>query len=359
MVLTRAVCLECLLGALLLAMAPPSRAEHLPIKTYTIADGLASDGINRIIRDSHGYLWFCTREGLSRFDGYTFTNYAKAQGLPGREVNDLLETRDGVYWVATDVGVYRFDPVGRAAVQSNLATTEPSRSGKPGESAAEPMFVAYYLSIEQKPYNATVLLENHAGVIWCGTTLGVYQLALSGEQRVFRFVDMGMPMSYGEPYVLTLLEDRQGALWIGTMLGGLYRYLPDGFIEHYTRQQGLLTNDVRALVEDREGRLWVGTRAGLCLLVSNPNPHQPIVARALTKKDGLAANEVESLFQSADGRLWVGMFGGLSSFVPGAGASALSISSYTTRNGLTDISVSAIAEDRDAEAGSRRLYDLS
>ena len=84
------------------------RAEHLPIKTYTIADGLAHDLINRIKRDSHGYLWFCTHEGLSRFDGYTFTNYAKEQGLLGRDVNDLLETRDGVYWVATDAGVFRF-----------------------------------------------------------------------------------------------------------------------------------------------------------------------------------------------------------------------------------------------------------
>ena len=156
-----------------------------------------------------------------------------------------------------------------------------------------------------------------------------------------------MPMSYGEPYVQTLLEDRHGALWVGTMGSGLYRHLSDGHTERYTTQQGLLTNDIRALLEDREGHLWVGTRAGLCLLVSNPKPNQPIVARAFTKKDGLAANEVRSLFQSADGRLWVGMFGGLSSFVPAGDGSASQISSFTTRNGLTDIGVWAMAEDRE------------
>jgi ligand-binding sensor domain-containing protein len=85
-----------LVVGLVLALAPVIHAEHLPFKTYTIADGLAHDLINRIVRDSHGYLWFCTHEGLSRFDGYTFTNYAKAQGLLGRDVNDLLESRDGV-----------------------------------------------------------------------------------------------------------------------------------------------------------------------------------------------------------------------------------------------------------------------
>jgi hypothetical protein len=34
------------------------------------------------VRDSRGFLWFCTREGLSRFLGYTFTTYGTEQGLP-------------------------------------------------------------------------------------------------------------------------------------------------------------------------------------------------------------------------------------------------------------------------------------
>src|SRR6266567_2778635 len=74
-----------------------ARAERLPIKTYTTADGLAHNDVNRIVRDSRGFLWFCTFEGLSRFDGYTFTTLGAAQGLPSQVVNDLLETRDGQY----------------------------------------------------------------------------------------------------------------------------------------------------------------------------------------------------------------------------------------------------------------------
>ena len=256
----QAACLLCLIAGLLLSLVSASRAEQLPIKTYTTADGLARDQINRIVRDSRGFLWFCTREGLSRFDGYTFTNYASAQGLLGRNVNDLLETRDGVYWVATDAGVFRFNPAGRAAAQSNSQMkAEPSKSTKAGEPSAEPMFIAYYLSGEQKPYYATRLLEDHKGVIWCGTSVGVYQLDRSGEQWSFRFVDMGMPMTnFDEPFVQTLLEDRQGALWCGTRGSGLYRHLPDGHTQRYNTQQGLPTNDIRALLEDSDGHLWVG-----------------------------------------------------------------------------------------------------
>src|SRR5262249_30494570 len=91
---------HCLL-LILLAMSTFARAERLPIKTYTPIDGLAHNFINKIVRDSRGFLWFCTGDGLSRFDGYTFTNYGTDQGLPHREVADLLETRSGEYWVAT------------------------------------------------------------------------------------------------------------------------------------------------------------------------------------------------------------------------------------------------------------------
>src|SRR5437762_1455956 len=59
----------------LLALAPVAQGERLPIKTYATADGLAGNQVNKIIRDSRGFLWFCTGDGLSRFDGYAFTNF--------------------------------------------------------------------------------------------------------------------------------------------------------------------------------------------------------------------------------------------------------------------------------------------
>src|SRR6476660_6062348 len=98
---------------LLLCLATHSseiHAERLPVKIYTTADGLARDQINRIVADSHGFLWFCTVEGLSRFDGYKFKNYTQEQGLPHRNINDLLETAEGDYLVATSNGLAVFNP---------------------------------------------------------------------------------------------------------------------------------------------------------------------------------------------------------------------------------------------------------
>ena len=84
--------------------------ERLPVKIYTTADGLGHNRVGRIVRDSRGFMWFCTFEGLSRFDGYGFTTYTVDHGLPSPVVNDLLETRDGQYWVATAAGLCRFNP---------------------------------------------------------------------------------------------------------------------------------------------------------------------------------------------------------------------------------------------------------
>ena len=81
-----------------------NQAERLPIKSYPTADGLAHNHVNRIKKDSRGFLWFCTDEGLSRFDGSQFVNYTSAQGLPHPDVNDFLEARDGTIDIQTQPG---------------------------------------------------------------------------------------------------------------------------------------------------------------------------------------------------------------------------------------------------------------
>src|SRR6266851_6588375 len=121
------------LALALLLDARSVSAEQLPVRTYTTADGLPRDYVLRIVRDSHGFLWFCTGDGLSRFNGYEFTNYGVEHGLPNPVINDLLETRRGVYWVATNGGgVARFNPSPMQNEQSrirNLFTAIPIGDG--------------------------------------------------------------------------------------------------------------------------------------------------------------------------------------------------------------------------------------
>jgi ligand-binding sensor domain-containing protein len=45
---------------------------EFPYKKYTIEDGLPSNTVHCGIQDSNGYMWFCTTNGICRFDGKDF-----------------------------------------------------------------------------------------------------------------------------------------------------------------------------------------------------------------------------------------------------------------------------------------------
>lgn len=340
-----------LLLGLLFAAPVIRQAEQLPVRTYTTADGLPRDYVLRIVRDSHGFLWFCTSDGLSRFNGYEFTTYGVEHGLSNPRVNDLIETRSGVYWVATESGVSRFNSSGF-----------PNQSSQHGS-----LFTVYRLGDQTMSNRVEVLYEDRSGQIWAGTDAGLFRL--DDTKGEFRFVMLNNDM------VVALAEDREGSLWISSS-SGLMRRLADGRTVRYSIQP---QNDlVTALLRDTEGRLWVGHRGGAGLIVFKPPPAASVkgdgevVALTLTRcgnspeqrlrlpavpgevcqfttSDGLAGMVAAGISQSSDGRIWIATDGGLTEFSDGH------FHSYTSALGLSNPSVSTPVEDRDSNLwlGSR------
>src|SRR6266851_4712217 len=325
---------------LLLPLFLPSitQAERLPLKTYTVADGLAHNAINKIVRDSRGFIWFCTADGLSRFDGYTFTNFGTDQGLPHANVTDLLETRSGEYWVATYGGIVRLNPKGAPANRVVYA----------GEaSVIAPMFTVIVPEDQDRRAKAiTVLLEDRNNTIWCGTQKGLSRLERSNDRLALRSVDIGIPNEYAEQGVIAdLLEDRHGSLWIAAP-SGLYRHWPDGSAARYTKREGLPNDYLQNLLEDHQGQLWVGTLlGGFFRLVTDATSAPPMVAVAYSVRDGLPANWVFQLFETSNHRFWVATGRGLVEFFPNGDEHGRRFRSYTTRNGLSYHDITALNED--------------
>lgn len=310
----------------LLMISARAQAERLPIKTYTAADGLPRDHINRIVPDSKGFLWLCTSEGLSRFDGYGFVNYSREQGLPNQYIHDFLESHDGVYWIGTEKGLCRFNP------------DFPLQAVGTGQNMAQ-RFVVHPLGEIASANSINMLYEDHAGTIWCGTEGGLFRLDQINGQWVSSYVDIIRPAnSLMTLRVRALVEDRQGSLWISAE-SGLHRRRPDGTIELYTAKQGLPVQN--ALLEDRNGRLWAATHWGLYQLIADPQPDHPIVAERYTVKDGLASDSVTSLCQSANGKLWIGTNTGLSELLP----MQKKLQSYLEENGLNNTGITTFAQD--------------
>ena len=319
-----------LLGILFLS-ANPTSAERLPLRTYTTADGLVSNRISRIVRDSRGYLWFCTEDGLSRFDGHSFTNYTIEQGLPNNDVNDLLETRNGGYWVATANGLCRFDPGG-----TPLARGVPSK----------PLFTIYRPDEGGRSMPIKALYEDSSGSIWVGTWQGLYRLELIDNQVKLNPVNLGRRDSERDTLVVrNILEDRHRTLWLATN-SGLYRYFPDGRVDRFTRRHGLSGDTLMGLIEDRSGRIWVGDRTnGLCQLVADPDVDHPLVARRYSFSDGLDCVQITSLLETSDGKLWIGTDCGVSELLPETGPRFNRITTYIRGQDMSDPRVWSLAED--------------
>ena len=185
--------------ALLIAIVATAvclHAERIAIRSYTTADGLAADQIDRIIPDSHGFIWFCTPEGLTRFDGYRMTTFGTAEGLPHRAVLSLLETRSGAYLVGTGRGLRQF----RSSGGGDRFTT---------------------LSGIGQPEEIVPLMESRTGGIWCATTRGLLEVLPGGGSR--RQVLPGLEWAG----INDILEDANGKLWVATE-GGIYVLGKDG-----------------------------------------------------------------------------------------------------------------------------------
>ena len=303
-----------ILLSLCLAMAGASAAS-LPIRIYSTAQGLAHAHVNRLYRDSRGFLWVCTDEGLSRFDGSQFVNYTVASGLPHIHVNDLLETRSGEYWVATDGGVARFHPNGQP---KRFVTFVP-----PGLPDAE---------------RVNTLLEDRDGSIFLGTAAGLYRLPHAAEVRIER-VAVDFPSDIPEGSMVSSLHlDRQGVIWASS-LSGLYRRDKDGVWTRLTTHDGK-HHFINSVEEDPEGHLWVCTRSsGFGRLAAIEGGHA-ILDPEFDVKDGLPDHDVRSLWFGSDGRRWAGTSSGLVDWSNSARLRVL-----VTRDGLSDDSIYALAED--------------
>src|SRR4051812_27898873 len=167
--------LPSLCGLLWLLASIPVCAEHLPVRTYTSADGLGSSYVSHLMRDSRGFLWFCTRDGLSRFDGSRFVTYQVGDKNSPPGIEQIIETRKGIYLIATTGGLYRFDPA-----------TAPSDKT---ENTDRPTLNAELVSDER-----SVFYEDRHGNLLVGGD-GLYLLEENGGKISRHKVELNMPLN--------------------------------------------------------------------------------------------------------------------------------------------------------------------
>jgi ligand-binding sensor domain-containing protein len=99
-----------------------SKAQQVNFIKYTVYDGLVANPVRCIYQDSKGFLWIGTYDGLSRYDGYKFTNYTTSNGLSHIVINSLFEI-DGKLLIAENNGAV--DVIYNNRIQKNLKLGSP------------------------------------------------------------------------------------------------------------------------------------------------------------------------------------------------------------------------------------------
>jgi ligand-binding sensor domain-containing protein/signal transduction histidine kinase len=289
-----------------LASTLPAAAERLAIRSYGVADGLAHDHVLCIVPDPRGFLWLCTAQGLSRFDGRRFVNYGAAHGLGELYVNDFVVTRRGEYWLASNGGgVYRLD-------------------------AASARFEAHPVGDSTAANRVNELFEDEDGRLWAGTDDGLFR-ARPGSAS-FERVELPAgppPRVQGRAFA----QDGERAVWAATS-AGLFRSERGGPFARVAS----LAQSFFSVLADRRGRIWAGHEQGL-VAFERGQPGRS--ALGVPERARRASDAARVLHQHSDGRLFLG----------GRDGSGLAewdgerLRHYTTANGLSDNVVTALAED--------------
>lgn len=315
--------------SLLMAMA----TWGLQARAEALAEGklLSDDAYGKIVkcaaRDRAGNLWFATSwAGVFRFDGDSFAHFSRKDGLASDAVNVIFEDNDGVLWFGSDNGVSRYD--GRTF--SNLPL-----QAAPG--AAD--FFLRPPPPATSAKNVTSITQDKAGNLWFGLwgapgDAGAYRydgkqlvrflpqyptqgIVVDNDGGVWlnskrydgqMFTDFAGAANVFKDQVFCSLKDRAGNLWFGVRDDGLYRY--DGKAFAWFPAKAGSFERVTCLFQDKYGRIWLGgdirfgtDKGGLARYDGNSFVHFPQVY-------GLGMYSVWAATEDLHGNLWFGGRGG-------------------------------------------------
>ena len=74
----------------------PKVTHNFASRYFDIRDGLAQMQVLNAFQDADGYIWFGTKNGISRFDGTKFVSYKNADGVPRGETIDITQWGDDI-----------------------------------------------------------------------------------------------------------------------------------------------------------------------------------------------------------------------------------------------------------------------
>lgn len=295
-----------------------------------VEDGLSQISVLKIFQDSDGYLWFGTRNGLNRYDGYEFKIFRNEANNPNtlsdRYIHDINEDKNKNIWVATSNGLngiaylsgqtQRFYPM---EIDSTITTNSidflfKHRDGNLYMLLGTHVFrcnpdfsVQPHARLDLVHGSLSALAQDPvSGDIYIGTKskeLFVYSDNWEFKERLD--TKSGW---FSNSQVTAVLIEPEG-IWLGTEADGVgYMDKSTGEITVFnTANSRLGNNTIRSVIAmDREAIL-IGTFGGLNVLNKKEGSIKQVSIR-VESQGGLSHYSIHSMLIDKDQTLWVGTY---------------------------------------------------
>lgn len=327
----------------LLATGLAGISQPYHFRTYSIEHGLSQSVVNCVFRDSYGYLWAGTQNGLNRFDGYQFTvfqyNPDDSVSLSNNWIYAIAEDKNGDLWIGTKQGLNRYD-----RQKDNFQRIPHSKN--------------YDGMISSCVYDVIVA---STGKIYLNTPPALTMI--DPEKKTIRHYPTSFPSDGAvEDNKVPLLEDPEGDIWIGHH-NGLTCFHPSKGSFSYFMGAGtgssMINSKITALGLDGEANIWIGTWGGIFLLEKKQGTLTPLY-RDQTRRNLFTSMYVRAFLYTPDGAMWAGTEGaGLLRFRR-SGDNALLVDSYNNAvHGLGHNIVLSLTLDRSDNLWAGTLQGIS
>ena len=303
--------------------------ENYLMSYFSVEDGMSQSEVTSIVQDKYGFMWFGTRGGLNRFDGYEFVTYKpevrQTNKLKNPSIECLYVDDQGDIWIGTKsggIGIYDLEAVAFKNLDS-VAANFPNRIieifkdkagnywfGSWGSGLFEYNPTTKQVSHHLSGQRIHAIFQSQDGTMWFGSGMGLsYRKA--GDEEIRRY-----PLRQGYHEVTEIVEDPVGSvLWIVGWNIGLVSLDYNTFTHNsheIVDNAGQRITSTYSLLLDKNEHVWVGTWGnGLYRFdTTNKTSIEVLLRPANMKRQSVDYNIILDIFQDPVGDIWFGTDGG-------------------------------------------------
>ncbi|MDQ6762115.1 MAG: ATP-binding protein [Bacteroidota bacterium] len=339
-----------------------ANAQPYYFKHFQVENGLSNNTVFFVRQDSKGFMWFATKDGLDRFDGFHFKvfrpdNAEQKKNLSTDYIFCILPGKDGVLWIGGQGGLYKYNPQKErleTVIDSlpNIYDITFDRHGQMWFISSNTL-CRFDLKKSLKQFNpstyfyASTICLSKKGDLWAGTTGGMLE-KFDGESETFKSWDLFAHSKVPASRLIQKIHPGDGnSLFAGTTSQGLKQFNIDSFTykDILTYNPDKTTIYIRDILQNTEQEYWFATESGIFIYHTDTG-----VFTNLKKKFddpySLNDNAIYALCKDAEGSIWAGTFFGGVNYYAKQNAAFRKYLPGNTENAISGNAVREICKDK-------------